>query len=158
RLLRLPEHAPLPPFLSGAVGYLGYDFVRQLERLPESKPEEIGMPQGILLFFDRVLAFDHVRQSLHLIASIDIRDTRRIASEMDRARRDLDSLEGRLCGPARGDRAMPRSRKVGVRHRTSRSDFLRSVQRAKEYIAAGDAFQIVLSQRFDLRTAAEPFS
>ncbi len=98
---RLPG---LPPFTAGAVGFFSYDVVRQIERLPEMAVDELGVPDACLMFFDQVLAFDHVKKEIHLIVTADLT---RGAPEgaYERAVRRLDRLERRLA------RALPIERR-----------------------------------------------
>ena len=159
-----PAHLPdLPPFTAGAVGYFAYDTVRRLEKLPATAKDDLKLPDCVLMFFDRVLAFDHVRHQIHIIASADVSrgDPRKAYRG---AVRDLEALEKRLAAGLRlkslsGARRAPGQARAPVptRSATGKKDFLASVARAKDYIAAGDVFQVVLSQRFELRPKARPF-
>ncbi len=151
---RLPG---LPPFTAGAVGFFSYDVVRQIERLPEMAADELGVPDACLMFFDQVLAFDHVKKEIHLIATADLTRGRREGA-YERAVRRLDAMERRLA------RALPVSRKrsapigeLEIRPRTPRAEFLTAVDRVKEYVASGDVFQCVLSQRFDCEPGVDAF-
>jgi len=149
--------AELPPFSAGAVGFVAYDFVRRLERIPSTAKNDLHAPDLGLMFFDRVLAFDHVKQQIQIIASAEIADPTKAASEIKRAERDLDAIERQLAAtikPSRERRASGKSKPAAV---TPKKDFLKGVRRAKEYIAAGDVFQVVLSQRWDLKIKSEPF-
>jgi anthranilate synthase component 1 len=154
---RLPG---LPPFTAGAVGFFSYDAVRQIERLPALAADELGVPDACLLFFDEVLAFDHVRKEIWLVVTADV--TRRKpagapAAAYDRAVERLDKLEKRLARPLPKLPAQHGKGKLRVKHRTRKRDFLAAVARTKEYIAAGDIFQAVLSQRFDVVPEADSF-
>ena len=158
----LRQHRPatfadLPRFTAGAVGYFAYDTVRQLERIGEHAEEDLSLPDCVLMFFDRVLAFDHLRHQIHIIASADVtRESSRKA--YDRAVADIDILEKKLGRGLRWEKAGKRRKsKMKVHAGTSRSRFMESVERAKEYIAAGDIFQVVLSQRLDFSPEAAPF-
>ena len=92
---RLPG---LPPFTAGAVGFFSYDAVRQIERLPSLAKDELGVPDACLLFFDEVLAFDHVRKEIWLVVTADV--TRgKPADAYDNAVKRLDKLEKRLARP-----------------------------------------------------------
>ena len=158
----LEGHTParisgLPPFTAGAVGFLSYDVVRQIERLPVSTHDDLGLPDACLLFFDEILAFDHVRKEILLIVTADLRRHQPQAAYADALRR-LDRLEKRLARPLPKLAARRPSGKLRLTSRTKKPAFLRAVQRAKEYIAAGDIFQVVLSQRLDLEPAVDPFS
>jgi anthranilate synthase component I len=147
----------LPPFTAGAVGYCAYDIVRRLENIGEHATDDLDVPDCVLMFFDRVLAFDHLRHQIHIVASADVkRDTPKVAYE--RAVKDIARIEQQLASgwkPAHWRKAATKS-KLAVRARTPKSNFLKSVERAKEYIAAGDIFQVVLSQRWDFEPGVAP--
>ena len=155
RLLR--EHQPatfpgLPPFTAGAVGYFAYDVVRQLERIGDHAKDDLALPDAELMFFDRLLAFDHLRHQIHIMAAADVsRESPRRA--YDRALRDIAALERKLASglsPALWRKSSrTKGGKLKVHVGTQRKNFLRGVERCKEYIAAGDIFQVVLSQRLD---------
>jgi len=161
----LRQHRPatlagLPPFTAGAVGYFAYDGVRQLEKIGDHAKDDLSLPDCVLMFFDRLLAFDHLRHQIHIIATADVsRESPRRA--YDRAVADIAVLEKKLA------RLLPstqwqhsrssRKSKLKVHAGTSRSRFMKSVERAKEYIAAGDIFQVVLSQRVDFVPEVAPF-
>jgi anthranilate synthase component 1 len=163
RLLR--EHSVatvpgLPPFTAGAVGYFAYDVVRQLENIGEHTKDDLSVPDAELMFFDRLLAFDHLRHQIHIMAAGDVlRESPRRA--YDRALRDIAALERKLAAglspalwrkPAKG-----KAGKLKIHAGTRRDVYLRNVERCKEYIAAGDIFQVVYSQRFDFTPEVAPF-
>jgi len=159
----LRQHRPatfpgLPRFTAGAVGYFSYDAVRQLEKIGEHAKDDLSLPDCVLMCFDRVLAFDHLRHQIHIIASADVsRESPRKA--YDRALADIVIIEKKL---ARGLRSTHwqnsgKQRNSKVHAGTSRSRFMKSVERAKEYIAAGDIYQVVLSQRLDFSPEVAPF-
>jgi anthranilate synthase component 1 len=156
---RLPG---LPPFTAGAVGFFAYDVVRQIERLPSTAPDELHVPDAHLMFFDQVLAFDHVKKEIHLIVTADLSGLKRAAhaSAYARAVRRLDRLECRLAQalPKPPRRKAAAAQKLALTPRTSKSAFLKAVAKTKEYIASGDVFQCVLSQRFDCTPAVDPFA
>jgi anthranilate synthase component 1 len=146
----------LPPFTAGAVGYFAYDAVRRIEKLPETAADEIGIPDAVLMFFDTVLAFDHVKHEILLIASADVRGIKATAAYSNAVQR-IHALEKRLAAPLPKvwTPKMPGSLKIA--NRTRKPDFLRAVEKIKNYITAGDAFQVVLSQRFDVKPGVDPF-
>jgi anthranilate synthase component 1 len=150
----------LPPFTAGAVGFFSYDAVRQIERLPKQAKDELGVPDACLLFFDEVLAFDHVRKEIWLVVTADV--TRGKAADhpgatYDKAVERLNKLEKRLVQPLPKLAAHKAKGKLKVNHRTAKKDFLAAVNRTKEYIRAGDIFQAVISQRFDVEPEADSF-
>ncbi|HVC46104.1 MAG TPA: anthranilate synthase component I [Terracidiphilus sp.] len=148
--------AGLPPFTAGAVGFFAYDAVRQIERLPELTKDELGVPDACLLFFDEVLAFDHVRKQIWLMVTADV--TLGAADEAyAHAVKRLARLEKRLAGPLPKLPKPKGNGKLKVTHRTRKRDFLAAVERIKEYITAGDVFQTVLSQRFDMEPGIDSF-
>jgi anthranilate synthase component 1 len=150
---RLPG---LPPFTAGAVGFFAYDAVRQIERLPERATDELGIPDACLLFFDEVLAFDHVRKQIWIVVTADVTLSSPNKAYEEAVKR-LDKLEKRLAQPLP---KLPRPKPNGtvkVSRRTPKRNFLAAVERTKEYIAAGDIFQAVLSQRLDVETGMDSF-
>ncbi len=161
----LAEHQPaaipgLPPFTAGAVGYFSYDVVRQLENIGNLAKDDLSLPDCELMFFDRLLAFDHLRHQIHIIAAANVA-AEKPRPAYERALRDIAAIERKLASgiprsawpkPARG-----RSAELKVHAQTSRTKFLASVERCKQYIAAGDIFQVVLSQRLDFIPGVAPF-
>jgi len=160
----LSGHSParlpgLPPFTAGAVGFFSYDVVRQIEKLPSLAKDELGVPDACLMFFDQVLAFDHVKKEIHIIVSADLKRTTSSSADAAYTRviSRLDALEKLLA------RALPKQAKkrelgkLQLSPRTPRRDFLKGVDKTKEYIAAGDIFQCVLSQRFDCVPGVDAF-
>jgi anthranilate synthase component 1 len=165
----LQQHRPaamegLPPFTAGAVGYCAYDIVRRLENIGERAADDLDVPDCVLMFFDRVLAFDHLRHQIHIVASADVtREAPRVAYE--RAVKDIARIEKKLAAgwkpahwrkPAMQSKLATSKLKLKPRARTAKPKFLESVRRAKEYIAAGDIFQVVLSQRWDFEPGVAP--
>ncbi len=148
--------AGMPPFTAGAVGFFAYDAVRQIERLPELAKDELGVPDACLLFFDEVLAFDHVRKQIWLMVTADV-TLEQPERAYDRAIKRLASLEKRLARPLPKLPRVKAGAKLKVAHRTSKRSFLAGVEKTKEYIAAGDVFQTVLSQRFDMQPGTDSF-
>src|SRR5580693_3404062 len=143
--LLLGEHQPaaipgLPPFTAGAVGYFSYDVVRQLEKIGDHTNDDLSLPDCELMFFDRLLAFDHLRHQIHIVAAAD---ERKLAAGLRPAmwRKSTKKKPGKLK----------------IHAGTNRAKFLQGVERCKEYIAAGDIFQVVLSQRLDFIPGIEPF-
>jgi anthranilate synthase component I len=161
----LRQHRPatlagLPPFTAGAVGYFAYDAVRQLENIGEQTENDLSLPDCVLMFFDRLLAFDHLRHQIQIIATADVsRESPRRA--YDRAVADIAILEKKLAAglrPAHWQKSSrPGNTKLKVHAGISRRRFISSVERCKQYIAAGDIFQVVLSQRLDFVPEVAPF-
>jgi anthranilate synthase component 1 len=153
--VRLPE---MPPFVCGAVGYMSYDAVRWFEKIPDNNRDDLHLDDAVMMFFSRVLAFDHVRHQVHLIANVFTDGkTAGLESEYQQAIDDIETMEARLEDPIE---PLPRAARTGpakVRSNMTKAEYEQAVERAKEYIAAGDIFQVVLSQRFEVPLSAHPF-
>jgi anthranilate synthase component I len=164
-LSSMPAAVPpgLPRFFGGAVGWLGYDMVRHFERLPERAPDELGLPDMCFALTDTVVVFDNLRGTLKVVASVDVagKDPGRA---YDEACAKVDEICQRLItaspplSPLDLDLAGTTPRIATPVSRTHRADYLAGVAKIKEYILAGDAFQVVYSQRFDVpRGSVDPF-
>ncbi len=154
---RFVQDPELPPLSSGAVGYLSYDAVRLFEDIPDRHAREGEIPDALFLLFDAVAAFDHPRQRLLLLTTIDLSRGSEPGSEVDAAVLRLDGLERLVLSgdPARAVAAKhppPRFTSLMPRER-----FLESVLAVKESIAAGDLYQCVLSQRWTAPLDVDPF-
>lgn len=144
----------LPPFIGGAVGYLGYDLVRFFERLPARASDSLDLPDLHLLLTDTVVIFDHVKHRLQIVAMLSCEADGTVA--YDEGVAQIETLAARL------QQALPRSTGQSIpsgdlQPTTTREQFEAAVRTAKQYIAAGDIFQVVLSHRLIRRTHAEPF-
>jgi anthranilate synthase component I len=139
-----PADPALPPFTGGAVGFFCYDMVRELERLPDRHGTS-GMPSVFMDFYPTILAFDHLKHQIVIVSHQSMDQVRKIES---RLRREIEA-------PLIADRPP-----AGLREPDSGASplFRESVERAKEYIRAGDIFQVVLSQRFQTPFDGDPFN
>ncbi len=145
----------LPRFCGGAVGYLGYDAVRWFERLPSRAAEELQVPDAVFLFGDVVSVFDNLTHTMKLVtyarggadpdAAYDAA-VARLNAEVERLRKPMAWVEP----PAWGEAGEPRST-------TPREGFMKAAETAKEYIRAGDIFQVVLSHRMSAEVSQPPF-
>ena len=154
---RTPIDVPgLPRFTGGAVGYLGYDWVRFVEKLPETASDDLDLPTFIFLLADNLVIFDHVRHRLIVLANC------RLEGDLTAAYADaiarIDQIVARLRKPL----VVPETPNV-LSDATWQSNFDEQrfeamVLEAKEHIAAGDIFQVVLSQRLTRQTEADPFT
>ncbi|MBE0477378.1 MAG: anthranilate synthase component I [Coriobacteriia bacterium] len=145
RVARVPG---LPPFVGGAVGYVGYEVASGFERVPRHPVDELGVPDLVMMLAETVVAFDHARRVMLVIAAA--RPGEDAGAAYDEALARIDAALARLRqGPA-GARLgeVGATAPVPLAEHTAREAFLGQVERAKEHIAAGDAFQVVLSQRF----------
>jgi anthranilate synthase component 1 len=156
-----PAHVPgLPPFTAGAVGFFAHDAVRQIEKLPVLAKDDLQMPDCTLMFFDRLLAFDHVRHEIFIIATADVRQ-QSPKHAYAQAVRDIARIEKQLAAPlaAKFLRAeKPKAGKVKVKISVSKKHFIGTVEKIKEYIMAGDVFQAVPSLRLELEPGVGPLN
>ncbi len=148
----------LPPFTAGAVGYLSYEAVRMLERLPPRVAADVDVDDAVFMYFATVLAFDHVQHRLFLIANVLTEEGKgSLKSKYDAACRHLDQLERRLGRPLKLPRTAKPKGPLRVRPNMPRARYEAMVERSKEYIRAGDIFQVVLSQRMEVPVRVPPF-
>jgi anthranilate synthase component 1 len=146
----------LPRFTGGAVGTIGYDAVAQFDRVPLSPQPGLGGPDVVMMVADTLVAFDHVRHSMLLIANAHIEGDPEAAYRAACAR--IDDLAARLETPIRRRLLDVRQTppELPLQSNTPQADFLAAVEKAKEYIRAGDIFQVVLSQRFEAPGGQDP--
>ncbi len=150
------EIAALPRFTGGAVGFIGYDMVRKIEKLPEPPPDSIGIDDAVLGFYDDLVAFDHLKNEVILIANIRIDAGTDLPAAFDAAEARLNRLEERLNQPMPSPPAF-RCSPDAFRSNFSEAAFGKAVCRAKDHIFAGDIFQAVISQRFQVPFTGEVF-
>ena len=153
--VKLPN---LPPFTGGAVGYFGYDMVRTIEEIPQSGVDDLGVDDAVLMFYKTILAFDHLRHQIHIISNVIVDESREaIDIQYRKAVEEIQQIEALLRVPLEVPPVTHNERDVTVRSNFEKKDYLDSVVKAKEYIAAGDIFQVVLSQRFEVDLPTTPF-
>ena len=153
--VKLPN---LPPFTGGAVGYFGYDMIRTVEDIPKRGIDDLGVDDAVLMFYKTVLAFDHLRHQIHIISNVIVDDSQEpMDIQYQKAVEEISQIEALLRAPLEIPPATRREGEVAVRSNFQKKDYLDAVVKAKEYIAAGDIFQVVLSQRFEVDLRASPF-
>jgi len=153
--VKLPN---LPPFTGGAVGYFGYDMVRTTEEIPNTGRDELGIDDAVLMFYKTVLAFDHLRHQIHIISNVIVDETKEpIEVQYNKAVEEIGQIESILRSPLEAPPVTRNGKDTLVRSNFDKKDYLQAVAKAKEYIAAGDIFQVVLSQRFEVDLPASPF-
>ncbi|HYM53742.1 MAG TPA: anthranilate synthase component I [Solirubrobacteraceae bacterium] len=157
------EQAPMddaPPFTGGAVGFFGYDLVRAVEPLGEAPPDALGLPDMALMLSDALVVFDHLKHTVTIIANADLQEEPDIELAYEQAARTIAEVRAALAGP------VPRTEPVQAATRElpefesnmSRAQFEAMVERIVQYIYAGDAFQVVPSQRWSAAVPVEAFS
>lgn len=170
---RAPNLPGLPRFSGGAVGYVGYDAVRYVERLPNAPPDDRGLPDLCFGFYDRMVIFDHVAKTIQVVANATgmkapdsgnengLRKAyadacRRVDQLVERLQRGVADLQLTDIDP-KFQQAKGSLEERGINSNFTQAEFEAAVVKARGYINAGDAFQIVLSQRFRTETKARPF-
>jgi anthranilate synthase component 1 len=152
---RFVETEGLPRFCGGAVGFLSYDMVRFFEELPDDTVDDLNVEDSYFLFTDSLFIFDHVKHRMKVLCNARVEDDAEEA--YDRAANRIEALIERLRTPAAIPAPSKRSGELEVITNMTREDYEASVKRCKEYITAGDAFQVVPSQRFTVKLNATPF-
>jgi anthranilate synthase component 1 len=154
----------LPPFSAGAVGYFGYDAVSWFERLPDKASsrakEDLDIDTAVVMFFSSLLAFDHVKHQIHIIANVftdGLTDGLVLRERYIAACGEIARLEASLTAPVELPRAARRAEPLQIRSNMSKESYVAAIERIKEYIRAGDAFQVVFAQRFETEITTSPF-
>lgn len=157
--VRLPG---LPPLVAGAIGYFSYDMVRLIERLPKRLRDEIGLFDAMLMFYHGLIAFDHVQHRLWVVRNVFTEGPGSLRSKYDAAVKEIAHTRKMLEQPAEEEKPKKqpkakRGAKIKLSSNFAKPAYLAAVRKAKEYIRAGDVFQVVISQRFSAKTQALPF-
>ncbi len=148
----------LPPFCAGSVGYAGYDLVRHVEpRVPPFREDDVQAPDAVFMVLASVVVFDHLSHQLYVIANARTDSEGSLEACYRDAVKTVESLEARLSGQP----ALPASARNGgpleLRSNVGKEAYCAAVEKAREYIHAGDIFQVVLSQRLDMEPGVHPF-
>ena len=158
QLIPIPD---LPRFHGGAVGYLAYDIIRYFEpRVPEPPKDPLGLPEAVFMFSDTLLVFDHLRHNIKVVSHVFIDGD--LEAAYAQATEKIDRMVERLSMPLENPPTMNVPAGTGranpvVRSNFNQEDYEAAVERAKEYIYAGDVIQVVTSQRLERDTHAHPF-
>ncbi|MCK5279278.1 MAG: anthranilate synthase component I, partial [Cyclobacteriaceae bacterium] len=140
----------LPRFCGGLVGYMGYDIVRYFENIPDNNPDDLGLPDAEFVLTDTILIFDHVAHKIKVVSNIHIKDNSSQALDKlyDSSIKKIKEIAKLLKKPLQMESRKKQSKKLKVESNVSKANFKKSVEKAKEYIKAGDIIQTVISQRF----------
>ncbi|MNM17769.1 Anthranilate synthase component 1 [compost metagenome] len=164
RSYRSPKLQDMPPFTGGAIGFFGYDLLQYYEKLPAHASDDLKMDDIRFMFCDRIIVFDHVKQQILLVGNLHIKDGDSdddIRANYAKLNDNLEALADELHkdGPRENmnRHSIPQDIDLGDIHSNlSKEQFISNVEQAKEYIRAGDIFQVVLSQRFHINTEVSP--
>lgn len=149
--------AGLPPFHGGAVGYMSYDQVRFFETLPDENPDPLNLPDLYFMITDTLVVFDHVGNKIKIVSNVHVGED--VSASYTEGLRKIEALETLLRGPL----TIPPTTDIPMtasplESNFTREDFCAAVRKAKEYICAGDIFQVVLSQRFSRKVSSSPLN
>jgi len=147
----------LPRFFGGAVGYLGYEMVRFFEELPTAKPAVIGAYDSYFVITDTIVIFDNVRQKIKVVSNAHLDGSVTPEAAYKAAIAKIDAIIAKLRAPLPVSARQATGKRLALVSNVSRQLFEDSVLQAKEYIKAGDIFQLVLSQRFSGELTVDPF-
>jgi anthranilate synthase component I len=157
-----PVRVPgLPPLVAGAIGYFSYDMVRLIERLPKRLRDDIGVYDAMLMFYRGLIAFDHVQHRLWIVRNVYTEGPGTLRSKYNAAVKEIRRTRELLEAPVENEKprkvSAGNTRPLKVASNMKRAEYLQAVRKAKQYIRAGDIFQVVISQRFSAKTKAAPF-
>ncbi|NBD22577.1 anthranilate synthase component I [Paenibacillus glycinis] len=164
RAYRSPAVADLPPFTGGAIGFFGYDLLQYYEKLPAHRIDDLQMNDLQFMFCDQVIVFDHFKQQMQVIGNIHIPESATdsvIEGRYEETLRRIEATIERLQQPTpttlMTGGSIPADPELGeIASNLTKEQFLANVEQSKEYIRAGDIFQVVLSQRFSIETEVDP--
>jgi anthranilate synthase component 1 len=156
--VRQAKVAGRPPMSGGAVGFFGFDCVRSVERLPEPNPDVLGLPDMALMLTDVIVAFDHLRHTVTILANAYLDEDTDLDTAHARAVEAIRQVRTRLAGPLPPLETHAARPDPQFESNMSREQFEANVARIIEYIRAGDAYQVVPSQRWSADNPVEPFS
>src|SRR6187551_359543 len=155
---RLAPVENLPPFAGGAVGFFGYDLVRTVEPLGDPNPDPLGLPDMALMITDVLLVFDHLRHELTIMSCAFAEEGGEIDAAYERAAAAIADVRARLRGAVPAPETPQLAEPPRFESNMERAEFEAAVERIVEYVHAGDAFQVVPSQRFSAPAPVEAFS
>ncbi|HEX3911173.1 MAG TPA: anthranilate synthase component I [Solirubrobacteraceae bacterium] len=160
-----PAGEEAPPFTGGAVGFFGFDLVRTVEPLGEPNEDVLGLPDMALMLTDLLVIFDHLKHTITILANVDLQAEPDIELAYAAAVSTIDDVRARLAGPVPGAERIgdavartPRREHPEFKSNLTRERFEAMVERIVQYIYAGDAFQVVPSQRWSAPVPVESFS
>ena len=164
RSFRSPSLPELPPFTGGAIGFFGYDLLQYYEKLPAHRIDDLNMNDMQFMFCDQVIVFDHFKQQLQIVGNVHIAEgatDKEIAKSYEAAAAKIEATIERLQQPVTIPVTAGGSIQVDyelgdIQSNVTKEQFISNIEQAKQYIRAGDIFQVVLSQRFNIDTDIDP--
>lgn len=164
RSYRTPKNHDLPPFTGGAIGFFGYDLLQYYEKLPAHRIDDLNMNDIQFMFCDQIIVFDHLKQQLLLVSNVHVQEGATDAQIKVSYENTLKRIEALITEIRQVNVAtdipsgtMDMDPDLGdVQSNVTKEKFIDNINQAKEYIRAGDIFQVVLSQRFSIETTVDP--
>jgi anthranilate synthase component 1 len=147
----------LPPLTGGAIGYFAYDMVRLIEKIPAAGRDDVGLDDCVMMFYLGLVVFDHVQHRVWIIRNVFTEGKGSLREKYDEAIREVRRTRKIMEQPLPRDRRTPTPKPLRMESNITKAQFVAGVRKAKEYIRAGDVFQVVASQRFSAKTSAAPF-
>jgi len=156
----LVEVEGLPRFFGGAVGYVSYDAIQYIEDIPQQNPDDLQLPELCFMITDTILIFDHINHTIKVVsnAHVDIDPQSAYSAAIKKIDRIVDMISRPLKLKAVERPKTPSDDEIEVWSNFSKDEFKTAVKKSKEYIRAGDIFQVVLSQRFEMDCSSEPLN
>lgn len=146
----------LPRFFGGAVGYVSYDMVRFFETLPDLSKDDLNLQDSFFLITDTIIIFDNLSHTLKVVVNVHLKDRKNLREKYQNAIKTIDSIISTLERPLRHYKLVKKRKSLKITSNLDKSEFVKIVKKAKEYIRSGDIIQVVLSQRFRTKTIADP--
>jgi anthranilate synthase component 1 len=154
-----PTGFTLPRFIGGAVGMIGYDWVRFVEQIPDGNPDKVGLPDAFFVLPEYVVVYDNVRHTALIVVHAEVEGGADLAASFKQADAKIEALVEQIYRPLAAEPRQPAIHTpMDVERSMTEEGFHEIVKRAKEYIEAGDIFQVVLAQQFQLPLQVDPFS
>lgn len=141
------------PFTGGAIGYVGYDVIRQYERLPDNNPDELNLPEAYLMFYKTFICYDHFKHQINIVYNVFPEDKIEYSVILEK----LNSIKAGIINNNTMHPLQEVDEEKNFESNYTKEQFEQLVEKAKEYIKAGDIFQVVLSQRLKFKNTSEPF-
>jgi anthranilate synthase component 1 len=164
RSFRSPSLPELPPFTGGAIGFFGYDLLQYYEKLPAHRIDDLKMNDMQFMFCDQVIVFDHFKQQLQIVGNVHIADgstdadiARSYETAVAKIEATIERLQQPVTIPVTAGGSISFDQELGdIQSNVTKEQFISNIEQAKQYIRAGDIFQVVLSQRFNIDTDIDP--
>ena len=154
-----PTDFTLPRFIGGAVGMIGYDWVRFVEKIPDTNPDRVGLPDVFFVLPEFVVVYDNIRHTALIVVNAATQDSAEVSEIYRAAMAKIETMVDLIRGPLAPEVRRPAvDTPMDVDRSMTESEYHDVVRRAKEYVEAGDAFQVVLSQQWQLPLQVDPFS